>query len=481
MVKKLNNVGVAIGIVMSFIVAILAVGRYADGDMWFLLATGREIFENGIPYENPFTYIQGLDIVVQQRVWCVVLWKIYDIFGGIGLYVFSLLIYVLVVFMFVNIGEVIGTSKSFMFAVTSFMFVLVGTVFVTVRPSIFTVFLLLCQVYVLEKYKRGSDWKILLWLVLISFVEINVHASIWFMHFVFLIPYVFPTIKSPLVQFEERTYLVKRILLITIPMALVGFLNPYGLDGIMYIFNSYNDDLKNMGILELNPPTMNEIWGWCIWIPWLIVAYYVFRDKEKKWDSSIIYLFCGLSIVGILHIRDYLFFLVGFLIMVAYLVRDKDLNVYVRKFQFVIPLTLLIVLGVVVSKLPDVSKGVEVEDSYKTPLKAIKYLEDNNALDNNIFTEFDNGSYLEFKGCNIFIDARPELYTKKLNGSKDILKDYMKYMYSIDEKGYQEMIDKYKFDYLCILDGSGFFMYMSHSDEYEKVVDGEGYYLYKKM
>lgn len=42
------------------------VGGMYDSDGWFLLATGREVLEAGIPFENPFSQEGGLGIVVQQ-------------------------------------------------------------------------------------------------------------------------------------------------------------------------------------------------------------------------------------------------------------------------------------------------------------------------------------------------------------------------------------------------------------------------------
>ena len=41
-----------------------------DNDGYWILATGKELV-SGIPKENPFTFVEGLDIVVQQWAWCL--------------------------------------------------------------------------------------------------------------------------------------------------------------------------------------------------------------------------------------------------------------------------------------------------------------------------------------------------------------------------------------------------------------------------
>lgn len=44
-----------------------------DGDVYFMIATGREIIKNGIPSKNPFTFINDLDIIIQQWPLAIIL------------------------------------------------------------------------------------------------------------------------------------------------------------------------------------------------------------------------------------------------------------------------------------------------------------------------------------------------------------------------------------------------------------------------
>lgn len=56
----------AIAALLAFAALAAHVGGMYDSDGWFLLATGREVLEAGIPFENPFSQEGGLGIVVQQ-------------------------------------------------------------------------------------------------------------------------------------------------------------------------------------------------------------------------------------------------------------------------------------------------------------------------------------------------------------------------------------------------------------------------------
>lgn len=69
---------------LTQVISKIALG-YMDTDSYFILAEGREILENGIKYTNSFTVVDGLDIVVQQWLWCVLMYGIYSILGNVGL------------------------------------------------------------------------------------------------------------------------------------------------------------------------------------------------------------------------------------------------------------------------------------------------------------------------------------------------------------------------------------------------------------
>ena len=64
--------------IIAMIPAIRSAGTL-DTDGWFLLASGREVVESGIPTTNPFTAVEGQGIVLQQwyhDAWLFLCWKV---------------------------------------------------------------------------------------------------------------------------------------------------------------------------------------------------------------------------------------------------------------------------------------------------------------------------------------------------------------------------------------------------------------------
>ena len=66
----------------------------------------------------------------------------------------------------------------------------------------------------------------------------------------------------------------------------------------------------------------------------------------------------------------------------------------------------------------------------------------------NIYCNFNCGSYADWAGYHPYIDGRAEVYLKKVNGVEDSFKEEMDL-----QKGkiwYKDFLDKYDFDYLIV-------------------------------
>ena len=67
-----------------------------------------------------------------------------------------------------------------------------------------------------------------------------------------------------------------------------------------------------------------------------------------------------------------------------------------------------------------------------------------------IYTNYDNGSYAEYRGLKPYIDTRAEVFLKKNNHKEDIMKEY--YLVYNGYISYDEFVNKYKFDYMIIME-----------------------------
>ena len=96
-----------------------------------------------------------------------------------------------------------------------------------------------------------------------------------------------------------------------------------------------------------------------------------------------------------------------------------------------------------------------------------------------LYTEFNNGAYFELAGYKVYIDARPELFMKKINNKEDI---YTEYIDVVNGKtDVREFISKYNFTHLVTNNLSITGIYLKYSDDYRLIVENELYSLYEKI
>lgn len=473
--KKKLWIPVCIG--MIFLTWYLVSCKAMDNDGWWILATGRELY-NGIPEYNPFTFVEGLKIVIQQWAWCKLCYSMFQKTGIYGVYVICLLLYLgtLISYSVLAKRRGIPINKA---VTTGVVFLLFMFPFLSIRPTFFTVFLLMLQMLILEIYIKNGNWKYLLFLIPISLVEINFHSAVWVLHFVFLLPYLVPEIHNPLIDFKKRPFSRKPFLAIIPLMIGAGFINPYGMAGIAYLAKSYGDKLKDIGITELAVPGFDDM-GILLFI--VLVIYIVWISHKKTVVSSDFYLLCGTSILGVMHLRNLIYFLFGAMIFVLQMYNpEKPLKQHNRNrwtFSIVCLAATMIVCITGLGIVQNLAKGSYASDTASTPVKAVEWLSNNEDKDVKIFTTFNAGGYFEWSGFHCFIDARPELYFKEVNGKKDVFQDYSSLLKSRNPKEIREIIDEYDFEYICIDNTSGLNLYLQ-MEGCSDVLRSKEYTLYK--
>ena len=65
-----------------------------------------------------------------------------------------------------------------------------------------------------------------------------------------------------------------------------------------------------------------------------------------------------------------------------------------------------------------------------------------------IYSSFNDGGYVEFRGYKPYMDPRAELYLKKNNKKEDLFKEYYDLQHNILNR--EEFVDKYKFDFMLV-------------------------------
>lgn len=450
---------VPFAVIFLCFIAFTSTRLHRDGDFFFMVANGDYILHHGFPEYNPFVMHEGLKIVIQQ--WIPSIFA-YLFSGHLWGYVMteSILGLLLLVFVIYKVF-CIYNKKNTAFLMAAIMVSFMLYMFIG-KPMLYSMILLTTQFYICEK---KESW---LWLPLIVITEANIHASFIAFHFVYLLPYIVPGLTKFLRNTAEYKYIK------ALPfMAIGALMNPYKVDGALYLFNSYGSELKGMGISELKTLSFKTVWFYIAAAALIYVLFRIYKNYIKPRtpiDSHRFYMFAGSLLLLILfpQCRNHIFLLIGSLPLVAVTV-PKGLKgktppakaMWVIAFCCVI--AVMITLFTAENRLPEGSPN------------GTAYLKDKDYV---LYTSFDGGSYYEMEGFKVFFDARPELYFKKLNKKEDIVDDFMN-MISKDDEKITETIDKYGFTHFNVHKKTYLDKYMKRNG-YKIVANDDKFRLYEK-
>lgn len=416
-----------------------------DNDFWFLINTGKYIINNGIPHIEPFTIHSNLSFVAQQWLTDIIFYLIYNKFNIYGMYIFILISNTIIVFLLYKISMLISNNQRKLSMVTSAIVdIMLIMSFLTTRPQVFDIILLLLELYLIELYIKRNNKKCLIGLPIISLLMINLHASVWPMLFVFLLPYYVGRINLKFTTKEN--YELKPLIIVTIIMFVFGFINPYGIEAMTYLFNSYGIDYINELIGEMRPLTIeNGIMSY-IYILFIIITYLI---KGSKINSRYTLLLLGTILLSLQHVKGELFFLISSIIIVNYNLKDifseenKNSSTEINKKIKILLLTILCIITLISFSN---KKNIKEAENYYYEISEI--LKENKAESSVIYTGYNAGAYIEYQGFKCYIDPRAEVFLKSNNKKEDIFIEY--YRLQNGKINIKDFIDKYKFDYIII-------------------------------
>ncbi len=478
--KKWNPSNYAMMLLLLAPLAILFVRVFSlNYDFWFLVNTGDEILENGFITIEPFSMHSGLSFIPQQWLVDVIFSLIFNTFGVKGIYVLFLICCYLIILIFYKLAHIVCNDNKRSFLITLIIFLIIYIFgFISTRPQIFDFILLSLELLFLESYIKKDKTKYLLFIPLISLLLINLHASMWLMIFVILIPYYFENI---ILKFKKiNSFKLKPIIIITIISLFMGLINPYGFEAIKYLFNSYGITYINSFITEMQPTVITEWLGLFIYIIIFIILYSFYYNKGKN-KIRYILLSLGFIYLGLKHFRGITYLAIIFPLILGYnfRVESKDSNENISKRD---KITYIISSIIIISLLIfNVRTSVNIPPELE---KVANYLDNNTNKDVKIFTRLTDGGYLEYRGYKCYIDGRAEIYFKSNNKKEDIFIEYIDLLNGLIDT--DSFIDKYQFDYLIIRD----YDYILEKDirkridyevVYHELYKGKNIYIFKRI
>ena len=431
--------------VMVMIPAIRSAGTL-DTDGWFLLASGRVVVESGIPSTNPFTAIAGQGIVLQQWLhdaWLYLCWKAA---GYVGVAVSVAVPAALALWAYTGTVSRLARNARYPWApllIGALGFTLMAS-YLSIRPSLWTAALLFITISTCLEWRRGASSRYLLVLPVVSLLSVNLQAALWPLSAAAAVCFLLPEEgEISLGEADEtvRSWARSRLPLLAAiaGMAAESLVNPYAIDGSLYVLRSLGAASYGGVILELKP-----VWAmpaaalfWCVAILAASASCALARRFPPRW---LLAFWLASAIAGALAVRClWITWTVSFLIVAVSAGRKKELEprTYRALIAGRVALCLVLALSVINSGLHSIESGTRGVESGWCGLDAdmgqiVEALGDDPGR---IWSEDATVmNYLEWARVPVTYDMRPEIWSEAISGDGRA-NDYRAYVDSL-EGGY---------------------------------------------
>lgn len=462
-----------IALLIVLLTPIFFAQKNLDSDTWFLLNSGRYILKNGFTRIEPFSMHQGLAFSFQQWLTDIYFYFVYNWGEEKALILVIMLESIVMLVLYYWLCLLVSEHNTGQSLIATILFSAIASIFMVTRPQITTYIILITELLALEIYVRKQNKHILYILPLLSILEINFHAATWWFLFVFLLPYLceLKCIKGK--RLKADCYPKKDLWIIACLMFGCGFLNPYGITNILYLFRS-NGSKYISYISEMRPTTYNSINFFLMAAVTVVILVHLLRGNGII-KLRYTYFYLGCMLLAFVNMRNcVLFAMVGFVIC-AYTFR----KVCVTQFK----ITYFILYGeILLGTFIFAAKFEPTKVSYdcqKENEAIIEYLNTKCVPEETkLYTEYNTGAIYGYAGYRCFIDARMEVYTKKMNRVNNYFDEAVEV-----ENGflyYGDFFEKYKFNYYILQKDRILYINFIHDNRYEKVYETKGYALFKE-
>lgn len=515
-----RNNPLLMALVGSLIAVYLAwnAGGFVDNDVWFILATGREIFENGIPYVNPFAMHDGMGIVVQQWVPCLIAYGVYSLGGFVALGLWCAVLATLVVVSLYRLGRLLKADRYggewILLAIALVVPALLN--YLSMRPHMYTMLAFCWLLFFMVKFRRTGKVGWLAGAVALVAAHVNFQMALAPMDLVIIACFAVPDVLAPFhkrgrlmdVQLADMDGKHWPVLLCVVVAAVALLANPYGIDGALYLVNSYGAAEYGNFIREMRAfaPWDIGFTGMCSVAVLVLGAMAAGKRGLRDIDLPLTLLAFGVGLAAFSHTRN-LWLIAFFALPLIFSVmhgwsldflklpmrghakrrrKTKDATertaattaeraeanevaladpeavaqTIQRRRAIALGLTVAVCLGGAIATGALLWQAVPTWQNYekesdKTPSGLLDYLEKAGVDPQNVrlFNPFNIGGYLEWRGYTVFMDPRPELWTPGISGQDtNYYEEYVDMLTDEDwtDRDFAEFLAKYDFQYLIV-------------------------------
>lgn len=450
---KKNNSAILLLLALIAIGPLVCMYSWRDGtdsDIWHVLNTGRYLIENGMnfPEYEPFTMHEELDYVPQQWLYAIMLYGAYALAGSAG-YVLTLwlgtILCALAVYQFPT-----RSGKPSRSNLAVFIMILGIILWTMPKVRVFDCLLIIVLTWCFTKWQWTGRKAWLVSAPIAALIMINAHAALW--PLVFIVGFAF--LVDRLID-KDRKAVIE--LLIAAALSFVAlFVNPYGLDAVLLVFQSMEPQITSEIKECQSPLLLSQGLLSCLVIGLILAAIVtiIVKAKDKSLRARILLLVMSI-ILAAWSYRNANILVASLAITIAE--RPETKLEFSKKGKAILSAVLVVAAAI---SLPMYASVVQnLPKPYDPQSEAILSACEEFGKDPQEVSVFRmDSSYSEFEyRLPGYHDARAELFLENVNGKKDLAGEYITKTKAIgkaflgDTDAAQEVADflnQYQFDFV---------------------------------
>lgn len=305
------------------IFAIRKVGAY-DTDGWWILATGREILENGIPHVCTWAVEGMYPVVIQQWLHDVIAYSMYVHWGyaGVDLYAMALA-GVAAVAVYASVRFLSNGKAAVASCVATACLGISGIgIYMSIRPTMFSVMAFLAVICICVGARRSGKPSLCLLLPVVVCIHMQFQMSIVALDVMTAAAFLLPWSKTELADGMGR-YAKSRLPLLgcILLMLAASLVNPYGIDGALYLLRGYSEAAYSGAISEMQPVWKANPFIAFVWLTVVLVPLLVMAKQGKLPPIPVLVLLLGGLAASALHIRNIWMLTAASMVLVSFMLR----------------------------------------------------------------------------------------------------------------------------------------------------------------
>lgn len=464
---------------LSLFAGLIFIGARVDNDTWFLLNHGRYVAAHGIPFIEPFTLHEGWHFVMQQWLYALGLWEWYRAFGTGGLFVFPFLAGAVIIFLFDRLVRWTAEgNRAAECAIVLPVGAYLSHVFFCQRPQMASTAIFLAEIYLLERFQVTRPRWMYLAIPALSALLINVHAAMWPMLLVFLLPYLAEALFGARLASHlphDSGWRVREIVLLLVLSAAAGFASPYGLDAMLYTAHSYGVSEISSYVAEMAPVSVHRSFSVGLF-PLAVMGALIVIYTRHAVPLRHLLLAGGTAFLALCALRSLFLFALFATFPLARLLRAwrPAACAWPAKKKRYVVLLLLANYVLFARILQPIYTQPAVPPSLVAAageLCALAAAGGRSPQDVRIYTSFGLGSYFEFRSFRCYMDDRAEVFRFSLNRKEDLLAPYV--AMQSGKLAYGELFEGCAFDWLLVDRDDTLWHQLPEDDAYECIWSSE--------